>query len=114
MHIVFFFNDTATTEIYTLSLHDALPIFLYRSRRHLVARPGGGRHERCARQDRARPPPPRRPLPHEHGGLSGLTPGLVPRPRSFPEYRMPSPLLSRRLLLPSALGAGALAGLGPL
>jgi len=22
----FFFNDTATTEIYTLSLHDALPI----------------------------------------------------------------------------------------
>src|SRR5690349_23298259 len=33
----FFFNDTATTEIYTLSLHDALPI--------------------CA----ARPRPPRRP-----------------------------------------------------
>src|SRR3712207_7467219 len=36
--IVFFFNDTATTEIYTLSLHDALPIFLalllLRSRRH--------------------------------------------------------------------------------
>src|SRR5947207_12635439 len=26
----FFFNDTATTEIYTLSLHDALPIFLFR------------------------------------------------------------------------------------
>src|SRR3712207_9588862 len=26
-HIFFFFNDTATTEIYTLSLHDALPIF---------------------------------------------------------------------------------------
>src|SRR2546430_3348899 len=26
----FFFNDTATTEIYTLSLHDALPISLYR------------------------------------------------------------------------------------
>src|SRR3712207_7028979 len=25
-HDVFFFNDTATTEIYTLSLHDALPI----------------------------------------------------------------------------------------
>src|SRR3712207_8319743 len=28
--IVFFFNDTATTEIYTLSLHDALPIWLRR------------------------------------------------------------------------------------
>src|SRR5258708_10612472 len=27
---VFFFNDTATTEIYTLSLHDALPIYLRR------------------------------------------------------------------------------------
>src|SRR5690348_15824462 len=27
-HQFFFFNDTATTEIYTLSLHDALPIFL--------------------------------------------------------------------------------------
>src|SRR5436309_5356734 len=26
--LIFFFNDTATTEIYTLSLHDALPIFL--------------------------------------------------------------------------------------
>src|SRR5258708_32024341 len=26
--LFFFFNDTATTEIYTLSLHDALPIFL--------------------------------------------------------------------------------------
>src|SRR2546430_1669231 len=26
-YCVFFFNDTATTEIYTLSLHDALPIF---------------------------------------------------------------------------------------
>ena len=25
--VVFFFNDTATTEIYTLSLHDALPIY---------------------------------------------------------------------------------------
>src|ERR1017187_8665329 len=25
--LIFFFNDTATTEIYTLSLHDALPIY---------------------------------------------------------------------------------------
>src|SRR3712207_5498269 len=31
----FFFNDTATTEIYTLSLHDALPIL-----RHVVEAPG--------------------------------------------------------------------------
>src|SRR5438309_7234985 len=34
---IFFFNDTATTEIYTLSLHDALPI---------------SRPARAARQDR--------------------------------------------------------------
>src|SRR5687768_18481552 len=27
--LIFFFNDTATTEIYTLSLHDALPICAY-------------------------------------------------------------------------------------
>src|SRR5436190_21274198 len=26
LSIIFFFNDTATTEIYTLSLHDALPV----------------------------------------------------------------------------------------
>src|SRR3712207_8896143 len=29
-YLFFFFNDTATTEIYTLSLHDALPISLGR------------------------------------------------------------------------------------
>src|SRR4029434_11355230 len=31
---VCFFNDTATTEIYTLSLHDALPISLTHSHNH--------------------------------------------------------------------------------
>src|SRR3712207_7059498 len=29
-NLIFFFNDTATTEIYTLSLHDALPIYAAR------------------------------------------------------------------------------------
>src|SRR2546429_8554791 len=39
---LFFFNDTATTEIYTLSLHDALPIC--RGRRRRSSRPAlGGR-----------------------------------------------------------------------
>src|SRR2546422_4339987 len=38
----FFFNDTATTEIYTLSLHDALPIYRLQSAQlHHV--PRGGR-----------------------------------------------------------------------
>src|SRR5438309_9245165 len=40
MLFYFFFNDTATTEIYTLSLHDALPI--YRRRQLQVRR----RHDR--------------------------------------------------------------------
>src|SRR5258708_9019744 len=31
--LFFFFNDTATTEIYTLSLHDALPICQHRDQR---------------------------------------------------------------------------------
>src|SRR5258705_12650855 len=40
--LIFFFNDTATTEIYTLSLHDALPIW---------ERPqSGGSHRRAARR----------------------------------------------------------------
>src|SRR6202050_1725522 len=30
----FFFNDTATTEIYTLSLHDALPIYFFTAQRN--------------------------------------------------------------------------------
>src|SRR5574341_961876 len=41
----FFFNDTATTEIYTLSLHDALPIWRRRLER-LVFRPLRHRDER--------------------------------------------------------------------
>src|SRR3712207_8283383 len=39
--LVFFFNDTATTEIYTLSLHDALPIWP-RRRPGLRRSPGQG------------------------------------------------------------------------
>src|SRR2546427_7578069 len=34
-HLFFFFNDTATTEIYTLSLHDALPILAFRAQTRL-------------------------------------------------------------------------------
>src|SRR5215211_8422960 len=52
----FFFNDTATTEIYTLSLHDALPLSPKPSRR---APPNDRSNDsdrrnrrRCRRQDR--------------------------------------------------------------
>src|SRR3712207_7449653 len=36
MDYVCFFNDTATTEIYSLSLHDALPIFTPLQGRHVL------------------------------------------------------------------------------
>src|SRR5450432_4691261 len=41
INFFFFFNDTATTEIYTLSLHDALPIFRGYDHNFIVAgKPG--------------------------------------------------------------------------
>src|SRR3712207_7264408 len=51
----FFFNDTATTEIYTLSLHDALPIWPPPQRRCPSGspRPGG----RCPRSPSPSPAP---------------------------------------------------------
>src|SRR5256885_13238340 len=51
----FFFNDTATTEIYTLSLHDALPISSTRSS------PTSGCCKRLRRIRSTRRRPPRRP-----------------------------------------------------
>src|ERR1043165_10295007 len=48
--LFFFFNDTATTEIYTLSLHDALPILPPRTNRETqrsVMRPLDLRHTSC-------------------------------------------------------------------
>src|SRR3712207_8621483 len=62
--IVFFFNDTATTEIYTLSLHDALPIWAEADDDDVgvvTAAVGGERHE-----DR------RRERGVVHGTFSGL------------------------------------------
>src|SRR5689334_23992037 len=42
----FFFNDTATTEIYTLSLHDALPIWaMYEARVRISDEERGARSE---------------------------------------------------------------------
>src|SRR2546429_6956588 len=49
----FFFNDTATTEIYTLSLHDALPISRRRPR---CARAAAVESERRLRRGRRRAP----------------------------------------------------------
>src|SRR6266550_9171406 len=56
--LFFFFNDTATTEIYTLSLHDALPISLGgrmpRGRRRMRRAGGVDRRRRAAAAPRAR------------------------------------------------------------
>src|SRR5689334_23994710 len=57
MHVIVFFNDTAATEIYTLSLHDALPIYCRQrparaSRNHGRRGPPRTTDDRSARQDR--------------------------------------------------------------
>src|SRR5260370_16978615 len=43
LSLFFFFNDTATTEIYTLSLHDALPICVGQCAAVVRETPGGDR-----------------------------------------------------------------------
>src|SRR3712207_8850244 len=60
MCVFFFFNDTATTEIYTFSLHDALPIWLPRPA-------GAGRPAPGSRRRR----PPASPIP------AGAAPGCA-------------------------------------
>src|SRR5437899_5086050 len=60
--LFFFFNDTPTTEIYTLSLHDALPISGNRSRA-----PCRARRDRASRRTaRRRRPPPAGTRSEEH------------------------------------------------
>src|SRR3712207_9501223 len=68
-YVFFFFNDTATTEIYTLSLHDALPISSRRASRSRPAprrsTPRGttGWPSATPRRPAARRPPRRRTAP---------------------------------------------------
>src|SRR3712207_9284912 len=66
----FFFNDTATTEIYTLSLHDALPISVHGVPHDLaeLRRPGlrggdGARQGRAGASGAAHPQHPRGAAP---------------------------------------------------
>src|SRR2546430_11590531 len=83
----FFFNDTATTEIYTLSLHDALPI----SRRPADRRAGGGARPvparpRGRRHDREAPGAlPEGPLPLGPRGHVGGRQDRRPAARPLPE-----------------------------
>src|SRR2546421_4524989 len=59
MYYCFFFNDTATTEIYTLSLHDALPILDAAGSLSSIREPGNAflaraTARRCPERRRAR------------------------------------------------------------
>src|SRR2546428_2800078 len=80
----FFFNDTATTEIYTLSLHDALPI--WRQRELGSYRRLGERVEAAAlgnrRDPRGADPQVATQLPGEHLGHGDDT---AAQPRRGPE-----------------------------
>src|SRR3712207_8733013 len=68
-NLLFFFNDTATTEIYTLSLHDALPISL---------------------QPPSRSTPPRWPRGRCRGRAPAERPGCA-RPKTTPTPRRRAP-----------------------
>src|SRR3712207_6917281 len=89
MLYVFFFNDTATTEIYTLSLHDALPICC---RHH--SRPG----DRAVEHQRAAPHLPTRYRRHDGGDAGrGPEPRRLGRRRRSEEHT--SELQSRQYLV---------------
>src|SRR5204862_6742234 len=70
--IFFFFNDPAPTEIYTLSLHDALPIYRSGSARRRVGLLPPGAVERRSLEPRARRGGPRRAV---HGRRVGARHG---------------------------------------
>src|SRR2546430_9978337 len=75
----FFFNDTATTEIYTLSLHDALPIY-------------------CSIVVRPRPGPPRPLKRKQSQSLQHLSPAGLRSEEHTSELQSQSNLVCRLLL----------------
>src|SRR3712207_8367911 len=70
-YFFFFFNDTATTEIYTLSLHDALPIYAARHRGAAAVRSGRGPRCRSAVCDHRSDPARRGDGAGDRGGGGG-------------------------------------------
>src|SRR5215204_264814 len=95
----FFFNDTATTEIYTLSLHDALPIS---PSRICAASPHPGvlgPHPPPPAASRRRPPRQPRPVAHRPGPHA-----LPPTDQSLCRAAdQPRPIQARHPALPQAL-----------
>src|SRR5258708_36272257 len=126
----FFFNDTATTEIYTLSLHDALPIsassagrgrrcFSCTSPPHPTRHPRPGSHLRC----RTRPPYPPRSLhvgarvdqhDADHPARGASHPACqTPTRDQPPSWRVPGGLLAARCPGLRRLAAGPTRVLAP-
>src|SRR3712207_8979543 len=89
--LVFFFNETATTEIYTLSLHDALPIS-HATRRRAHAASSGPRGRARARRRATRSP--RRGSPYRAAARSATC-----RPRHRRSEEHTSELQSRQYLV---------------
>src|SRR2546426_8489580 len=86
--IFFFFNDTATTEIYTLSLHDALPIYLHHQD------PARGR----APEEGGRPREGLAHLQPPEGGQGHARPGAPRSEEHTSELQSPCNLVCRLLL----------------
>src|SRR5215208_7925617 len=97
LFLFFFFNDTATTEIYTLSLHDALPIDNVAVRR---TRPVSGSVRPVRMRSSVLLPSPLRPT----------TPMTSPRPRPrltpTSRDRVPYAIETRSALIRFAIGCG--------
>src|SRR5262249_7626117 len=99
--LFFFFNDPATTEIYTLSLHDALPIFRDRADPHRTLPCRTERHAAMPGQRRAAP------------GLHQDRDAQAEEERRHHSAREP-PLRGAGPLPPCERARGALRKLGPL
>src|SRR5256884_9422199 len=96
----FFFNDTATTEIYTLSLHDALPICARRRRargERAAAPSSSGPSTRPRSRDRARE-------------ARAATPRTTPRAAPAPPKSAAEPTSDARTVSPSPCPAPSRAG----
>src|SRR2546430_11858203 len=92
--VFFFFNDTATTEIYTLSLHDALPISYSRRHRTSWAQTGSAAqdtHKRVNSRDRKSTR-----LNSSHSQISYAVFCLKKKKKSTPDLRVPDTRYSAR------------------
>src|SRR5690554_7521878 len=94
-HSSFFSNDAATSKIYTLSLHDALPILRRRPRPVRLCRRSPRANSRFAREARART----RPLGHPWWWHGVKVRGLRERSEEHTSELQSRPHLVCRLLL---------------